>query len=91
MSALPEDVRQLLQAVHDALNIPMAHWDDADEHAHHRILTDRARTARITLAGILNDGHDLAPSVDWLTGRITDSPVTYAVWVPEHAEDGGQR
>ncbi len=85
MTALPDDVRELLAAVRDALNIPMPGIDDADERAHYRVLRERAATARIALDGVLDRGHGLADCASWVSRCIAEMPVTYTVWVPEQA------
>lgn len=85
---LPPDVTALLTAVRDALDIPISHWDDKDERAHHRILSDRASVARIALDGILRQGHDSPATTAWLIQRVAMSPITYRLYEPEQAEGG---
>ncbi|TKA11769.1 hypothetical protein [Actinacidiphila oryziradicis] len=92
MSDLTPDVIALLAAVVEALDLPLSHWDDKDEAAHHKLLTDRAGRACIILDGVLDKGHDIADSAAHLARWTSESPVTYTVWVPGQSDgqDGGQ-
>lgn len=85
---LPCDVADLLAAVVEALDIPLPSFADADERAHHRLLADRAGRTVIALRGVLDNGHDLDTSAQWLRTRTAEEPVTYTPWKrPE--QDGG--
>lgn len=89
---LPEPVAELLRAVVEALDLPLPGIEPADERAHQRLLADRARHARITLAGVLR-GHDPAGAAAWLRGVTAATPVTYRAWQPteDQQQDGGDR
>jgi hypothetical protein len=89
MSALPDDVHALLQALHAALDIPLPGLGDDAERAHHRLLVDRTTAAWIVLDGVLNDGHDLPEAAGYLARRTAETPVTYTPWASER--DGGDR
>lgn len=89
MTALPDDVRALLQAVLDALDIPRPAFTDQDIAAHGRLFTSRAADIRIQLESLLR-----APAVNppaetarHLRAWIADSPVDYT---PRQNKDGAQ-
>jgi hypothetical protein len=86
MSDLPEDVRGLLAALRDAINVPQPHWTAADERAHHHALAERARIVRIALDGVLDDGHALADSADWIDQRAGEVPIAYRLYVLQEAD-----
>lgn len=71
----PNDVRDLLAAVLEALDIPHpATIGDGEQHA--RVLTDRAMHARIALENVLQRGDDPGWSADYLRARLAEHPPT---------------
>ncbi|WP_030169339.1 hypothetical protein [Streptomyces sp. NRRL S-813] len=80
-----EAATALLRAVHDALDIPLPGLTDADEREHAALLAQRAREARIALACVLVDGHDIARAAELLRAWTERLPVTYTPWT----DDGG--
>ncbi|MET8805546.1 hypothetical protein [Streptomyces sp. NPDC004546] len=87
VDSLPEPVTALLRAVHDALDIPLPGLTDADEHAYATLLARRAMEARVTLAGILQDGHEMGRCAATLRAWTIQAPVTYTPWT----NDGDKR
>ncbi|WP_153813467.1 hypothetical protein [Streptomyces sp. SUK 48] len=81
IDSLPEPVVSLLRAVHDALDLPLPGLTDADERAYHVLMHDRASRARIVLAGVLADRHDLGPADAMLREWTAGAPVTYTPWI----------
>ncbi|QHC30856.1 hypothetical protein [Streptomyces sp. HF10] len=81
IDSLPAPVVTLLRAVHDALDLPLPGLTDADERAYHVLMHDRASHARITLAGVLADRHDLGPAAAMLREWTAGAPVTYTPWI----------
>lgn len=91
MTALPDDIHALLQALHDVLAIPAPDITAADERVYQRIIGQRAAAARIALNGILHHDHDLPGTTSWLDRHVADTPVTYTAWVPvSQHHDGDQ-
>lgn len=87
MSAIPAPVADLLAAVVEALDIPLPCFAEADERAHARLLHHRAGRAVIALRGVLDQGHDVDDSTEWLRARTAEEPVTYTPWKrPEGGE-----
>ncbi|MFY1677780.1 hypothetical protein [Streptomyces sp. WMMC905] len=85
LASLPEAAVELLRAVHDALDIPLPGLTDKDEHAHTRLLETRAREARVTLATVLDQGHEVGPAARTLRVWTAQCPVAYTPWI----DDGG--
>ncbi|MDX3087167.1 hypothetical protein PV620_30150 [Streptomyces sp. ME02-6978a] len=77
MSDLTPDVRDLLAAVLEAIDIPHA-VNVGGEQVHDRILNDRAMHARIALHNLLDGGPDLGPgwNARYLRERLAENPVT---------------
>lgn len=87
MTALPDDVRDLLQAMHDALDIPRPANVVEDWAARDRLMTIRAEDVRIQLASLLrspllSNPADMARQLRTWTEQ---SPVTYT---PKQDEAG---
>jgi hypothetical protein len=82
---LTPEVRDLLAALAEAMNVPLPGTDDADEREFIRVAHDRTAVARLVLEGVLNDGHDLAGAAKYVRARTAEVPVTYAPW-PEAYE-----
>ncbi|MFH9039473.1 hypothetical protein ACH4FA_08955 [Streptomyces sp. NPDC017966] len=78
--SLSEPVMELLRAVHDALDLPLPGLTDADEYAYAGLLANRARDARVILAGVLHDGHEPGRAAVALRGWLDRWPVTYTPW-----------
>lgn len=80
--AMPADVRELLSAILDAINIPHpATIGDTAEH--HRVLAERAMHAVIALRSALDDATVMG--IDWTTEylrkRLDEHPPTgYTAW-----------
>ncbi|MGA5201372.1 hypothetical protein [Streptomyces variegatus] len=87
VGSFPEPVVALLRAVHDALDLPLPGLTDADERTYARLLAQRARDARVILAGVLDDGHEAGGAAVSLRAWMDREPVTYTPW----SEDGGAR
>ncbi|MGW3026346.1 hypothetical protein [Streptomyces sp. NPDC001221] len=81
--SLPEPVVALLRAVHDALDIPLPGLTDGDERAYATLLARRAMEARITLACILQDGHEVGWAAASLRDQVKRGPVTYTPWTDD--------
>lgn len=79
-----DDVRDLLTAVLEALDIPHPATTGGAE-VHDRLLFDRVMHARIALRNLLDDGPDLGPawSAKYLRERLTKHPVTGYVTVEQ--------
>ncbi|MET8974355.1 hypothetical protein ABZX85_01925 [Streptomyces sp. NPDC004539] len=92
LASLPEPVGALLRAVHDALDIPLPEVTDADERAHASLMRQRAADARIILAFVLDEGHEVANATGTLRAWTARRPVTYTPW-NDHTDtptvDGG--
>lgn len=86
MSAgLPTEVRDLLAAVVEALDVPLPDITDAAERQHYRLVQRRAADVHVTLAVLLESGAtDLTHDAQVIRTRTAETPVTYPVW------DGGQ-
>lgn len=71
------DVRDLLTAVLEAIDIPRPATVGGDE-PHNRLLNARAMHAKIALQNLLDDGPDLGPawSAKYLRERLAEHPVT---------------
>ncbi|POX54857.1 hypothetical protein [Streptomyces sp. Ru72] len=87
LDSLPEPVAALLRAVHDALDIPLPGLTDADERAYTTLLARRVMEARVTLACILQDGHEVGWAAASLREQVKRGPVTYTPWT----DGGGER
>lgn len=84
LGCLSEPVVALLRAVHDALDLPLPGLTDADERAYARLLDRRAMEARVALACVLQDEHELGGAAATLREMVQLGPVTYTPWT-----DGG--
>ncbi|MER7787933.1 hypothetical protein [Streptomyces sp. NPDC097640] len=73
-------VTALLRAVHHALDLPLPDITDEDEREHRALLISRATDARVVLAGVLEQDHDVARAAERLRWWIADDPVTYTPW-----------
>ncbi|MET9876555.1 hypothetical protein ABZZ36_18300 [Actinacidiphila glaucinigra] len=85
-STLPPDVQALIEAIFDAVDVPLpaeTAWDIA---AHNQLIGARAADVRIQLGSLLrNPGlFTLAEIAQHLRSWTADSPVTY------QPRDGGQ-
>ncbi|GAA2118354.1 hypothetical protein [Streptomyces synnematoformans] len=76
MSRLPDDVRDFLTAVHDAIDIPHAATVGGDEQ-YRKVLAERAMHVRIALQDALDDGPlGLAWTTEYLRDRLAENPPT---------------
>ncbi|MFE7837471.1 hypothetical protein ACFU53_15960 [Streptomyces sp. NPDC057474] len=74
------DLRQLLAAVLEALDIP-APATVGDTDAHHTLLADRAMDAVVALQCVLQRGDCAGWSADYLRARLAEKPATgYRHW-----------
>ena len=89
MTALAADVRELLAAVVDALDVPLADRAE-DDTTRTMILSRRASDARIILDAAIR-GDVIADCTRQLRGWTAGLPVTYAVYMPKQAEGGEQQ
>ncbi|MFI1203814.1 hypothetical protein ACH4VR_31010 [Streptomyces sp. NPDC020883] len=85
LDSLPDAVAALLRAVHEALDIPLPDVTDADERAYATLLQGRSISARVILAGVLQDGHNVGRAAESLRLWTAERPVTYTPWT----DDGG--
>lgn len=80
---LPPEVRELLAAVVEALDVPLPDITDAAERAHYRVLQRRATDTRVVLATLLEfNGPDLAQDSAVIRQRTAEAPVDYPLWEP---------
>lgn len=77
MSALP-DVRALLAAVVEALDVPLADRPE-DDATRERLLSKRASDVRIIADSVLQ-GHPLQECAAQLARWTAESPVTFRSW-----------
>lgn len=88
MSELHADVRDLLAALYEALDVPSPDITVADEKAHYELIERRAFDARIVIASLLKHD-DVDPGAtaqlrEWTAAR----PVTYTPWQdPDEGND----
>ncbi|NUL03580.1 hypothetical protein HRW07_10100 [Streptomyces lunaelactis] len=75
MTETTAELRCLLAAVHEALDIPYP-ATVGDSEAHDRILDERVMHARIALNAVLNKGDDPGWSADYLRARLAELPPT---------------
>ncbi|MEU5302738.1 hypothetical protein ACH4YO_18630 [Streptomyces noursei] len=85
LDSLPEAVVALLRAVHEALDIPLPAVTKADDRAYAGLLQGRSIDARVILAGVLHDGHNVGRAAESLRAWAAERPVTYTPW----SGDGG--
>jgi hypothetical protein len=78
MTALPDDVRELLAAVVTALDVPLADRTE-DDKARAELLSRRASDARIILAAAIK-GDIVADCTRQLHSWIAEHPVTFVSW-----------
>jgi hypothetical protein len=78
-AALPGDVREFLETVRDALDVPLPDITPEDERAHAALLRRRSSRVHIIVSCILN-GHALANSTTQLRGWTQSSPIAYKLW-----------
>ncbi|MEU6373961.1 hypothetical protein [Streptomyces sp. NPDC046909] len=78
VGALPPAVTQLLAAVRDALDVPLADRP-VDDAVRAELLTRRAADTRVILELLLQHG-DVARSVERLREWTAEHPVAYATW-----------
>ncbi|MEU5769818.1 hypothetical protein ABZ782_28275 [Streptomyces asoensis] len=74
---LPDDVRDLLAAVLEAIDLPHPATTGGSE-VHDRLLATRTVHARIALRALLDPGPDLGPAwtAKYLRERLAEHPVT---------------
>ncbi|MEK2475687.1 hypothetical protein [Streptomyces noursei] len=85
LDSLPEAAVALLRAVQQALDIPLPDMTDEDERAYATLLQRRSVDARVILAGVLHDGHNVGRAAESLRAWTAERPVTYTPW----SDDGG--
>lgn len=84
VTTLPDDIRALLQVVHDALDVPHANTTE-DHRVRAELLDARASDARIMLTAAIR-GDQIPDLTDQLLRWTANRPVTYTVWVPAAAQ-----
>jgi hypothetical protein len=86
-TGLPDDVRGLIEAIVEALNIPRPATTERDMDVHNRLIASRASDVCIQLASLLRAPNLNTPAetAEHLRAWIADSPVTYT------PRAGGQR
>lgn len=88
---LSAPVLDLLAAIADSLDLALPALTEKDERDAARITWNRARNIHNAVRLILDDGHKVSRTADWIRETTADTPATYAPWVaPEHRTDGGQ-
>lgn len=77
-TTIPEPVRDLLAAIVEALDVPLAD-QAADDDTASRLMRERASNARIIAGSALTSPSlsDIARAAGQLCGWTADSPVTY--------------
>jgi hypothetical protein len=84
------DLRQLLEAVLQALDVPRP-ATIGDEEAYRAILENHAMHARIALRGVLEQGDDPGWAADYLKARLAEKPATgYRTWGTDPGAIEGQ-
>jgi hypothetical protein len=90
-AGLPEELRALLTAVRDALDIPLAEHE-TDDATRVETLSGRASDARIIIDSVLTARFpcpEMIPdAAEQLRGWIAERPVTYTPWQSSE-QDGG--
>lgn len=88
---LSDGARDLLAAIHQALDVPLPGLDDADERAYHRLMERRITNVRTTLGPILADASTGLVSTDaaGIRKSTANNPVTYTEWVSPDDESAG--
>ncbi|OQR64760.1 hypothetical protein B6E66_07320 [Streptomyces maremycinicus] len=83
-ASLPDDVRDLLAAVLEAIDLPHPATTGGSE-VHDRLLATRVVHARIALRNLLDNGPDLGPAwtAKYLRERLTEHPVAGYVTVDQ--------
>ncbi|MGW6879821.1 hypothetical protein ACWGEU_06095 [Streptomyces goshikiensis] len=79
----------LLDAIVDALNVPLPSIAAADERLYYRLLERRALAVRITLEANRTVSRDPRLAAGMIRTRTAEEPVTYTPWKPE--KDGEDR
>lgn len=78
VGALPRPVSDLLAAIRDALDVPLADRP-VDDAARAELLTRRASDTRVVVELLLTHG-DIARSAERLREWTAEHPVTYPTW-----------
>ncbi|MEU9236841.1 hypothetical protein [Streptomyces subrutilus] len=79
----------LLDAIVDALNLPLPSITVADERLYYRLLERRALAVRIVIESNRAASRDPRYAADAIRTRTAEEPVTYTLW--EDEKDGGER
>ncbi|MFE2547698.1 hypothetical protein ACFXGI_03980 [Streptomyces sp. NPDC059355] len=78
----------LLDAIVEALNVPLPSIADADERLYYRLLARRALAVRIVIATNRVVSRDPQLAADAIRVQTAEDPVTYALF--KAAKDGGE-
>lgn len=82
---MSEQLLDLLKAIHEALNVPPADNDAAETHRL-RVLEERARDVRVTVASLTKaesvDEAEVANATRLLREWTAETPANYPRWVP---------
>ncbi|WP_030863054.1 hypothetical protein [Streptomyces sp. NRRL F-2747] len=78
----------LLDAIVEALSVPLPSIAEADERLYYRLLERRALAVRIIVASNRTVSRDPQLAADAIRARIVEEPVTYALFEAE--KDGGE-
>jgi len=90
VGALPPALRDLLAAVVEAIDVPLAQHAD-DDQARARLLDHRANHAVIAIESVLKHGtEDVEDSARWLRERTAREPVTFTPWDRPAGAEGGE-
>jgi hypothetical protein len=84
------DTRALIEALHDALNLPHAETADGIQFRA-RLIDQRATDAKVILASVLNAAApDLASAAAKLRSWTSEYPVDYCAWQDPRARAEGE-
>lgn len=79
-AALPAPVRDLLAAIADSLDLPLPGLTERDEEEAARLMRVRARRIHNAARLILDEGHTVTRSAEWIREMTVDTPVNYTPW-----------
>ncbi|WP_060181074.1 hypothetical protein [Streptomyces sp. IMTB 1903] len=87
MSDRTEGHVDLLEAIVDALNLPLPSVEAADERAYYRLLERRALAVRIIIESNRAVTRDPRLAADAIRTRTAEEPITYTPFEPEKNGD----
>ncbi|MGP3685400.1 hypothetical protein ACTVZO_11930 [Streptomyces sp. IBSNAI002] len=78
----------LLEAIVEALSLPLPSIEEADERLYHRLLERRALAVRIIVQVNRTVSRDPRMAADAIRTRTAEEPVTYTPFEPDEDGDG---